>query len=176
MQLKKPLAFVIAASISFVAAGYQWTDSSHTIGLISQRGGKVRHPAHLESGKSRYAQIITATVMPPYHGDARVVLEGSPPVKSEIHMARPIIPLGFRRTPRLEDQTLMDLQPGDRIALWLIMRPAPVENDLTIPQTNKLCGGKYALAMYDTKSGRPILRAPIVIEGKEDTDDNSCCY
>lgn len=176
MRFKKPLVFIFAVAISMAAASHRWPDSGHTIGLISQRGGKVRHPAELQSGKSRYTQIVTATVLPPYHGNARVVLEGSPPVQSEIHLAGPVIDLGLRRTPRLENRILTGLHPKDRIALWLIMRPAPADNLLGTDTDPKMCSGKYALALYDTQSGKPLLRAPIILKGKEDTDDKSCCY
>lgn len=165
MRFKKILVFVMAASVSTAAASYRWSDSGHTIGLVSQKGGRVRHPAELESGKHRYTQIVTATVLPPYHGDARVVLEGAPPLESEIYLAGPIINLKLRRTPVFENHVLKDLRPGDRIALWLVMRPAA--NAGGVPERARMCSGKYTLALYDTQSGRPVLRAPIILKGKE---------
>jgi len=170
MRYKKTLVFVLSAGLSLVAAGYRWGDSGHAIGLISERGGKVRHPTYMAGGKNRYTQIVTATVLSPYRGDARVVLEGSPPMKYEIHSAKPIVDLGFRKITRFQDNTFYDLKPGDRISLWLIMRPISGENKSVDPNY-ETDGEKYALAFYDTMSSKTLLRIPIIFKGKEDMDE-----
>lgn len=160
MRLKKTIIFVLSAGLCLAAAGYRWGDSGHAIGLISRRGGKARHPVHLESGKNRYTQIVTATVLPGYRGKARVVLEGAPPLNCDMHLAVPVVDLGLRRKPRLENKTLVDLRPGDRIALWLVMRPASGASP-----------GKYSLSLYDTASSRQLLRIPIIFKATENTHE-----
>lgn len=162
MRAKKIITFVLSAGLCLMAAGYRWGDSGHVIGLITRQGGKARHPSCLKSGKSRYTQIVTATVLPGYRGNARVVLEGSPTVPWEMHLAVPVVDLGLRRKPRLEEQTLVDLQPGDRIALWLIMHPAAGAS-----------GGKYVLAFYDTASDRSLLRIPIIFTAAESPNEKT---
>ena len=76
MNLKNILLFCAAVLLSLVAAKYRFNDSAHSIGLIKAGGGKARHPVILEPGYQRYTLITTAAVIPPYRGDAEVVLEG----------------------------------------------------------------------------------------------------
>jgi hypothetical protein len=160
MRLKKTITFVLSAGLCLLAAGYRWGDSGHAIGLISRRGGKARHPVHLERGNTRYTQIVTATVLPGYRGNARVVLEGAPPLNCDMHLAVPVVDLGLRRKPRLENQTLVDLRPGDRIALWLVMRPASGASP-----------GEHSVSLYDAESSRLLLRIPIIFKATENTDE-----
>lgn len=120
---KKILFFTIAVCISLLGATYRWADSAHSIGLIKASGGEARHPSTLGSGYPLYTLIATATVIPPYRGDARVVLEGSPELDYKIYSSDPVIDLGLRRQPKLRDNVLYDLQPKDRIALWVVIKP-----------------------------------------------------
>ncbi len=133
---KKILFFAIAVSISLVGATYRWGDSAHSIGLIKQSGGEARHPSTLESGGSLYTLIATATVIPPYRGAARVVLEGSPAIDYTIHSSEPVVDFGLRRQPRFDESknVMYDLRPMDRIALWVVMRP---------PVLDPVCGMAY---------------------------------
>jgi hypothetical protein len=160
MRYKKILTFVLSAGLCLVAAAYRWGDSGHTIGLVSLRGGRVRHPSVLKGGHGRYTQLVTATVLPGYHGNARLALEGSPPLPWEMHLTAPAVDLGLRRKPRLENRTLIDLQPRDRIALWLVMHPLP-----------GMIEGRYVLAFHDSASGRSLLRVPIIFKTAEDKDE-----
>jgi hypothetical protein len=160
MRAIKIITFILSASLCLLASGYRRGDSGHAIGFISRQGGKARHPSFLKSGGNRYTQIVTATVLPGYRGNARMVLEGSPPVPCEMHLAAPVVDLKLRRRPRLEKHTLFDLQPGDRIALWLVMHPAAGTS-----------GGKYFLAFYDTASDRSLLRIPIIFTDTETTNE-----
>ncbi|MBU1052532.1 MAG: hypothetical protein KKC46_01745 [Proteobacteria bacterium] len=170
MRYKKTLVFILSAGLSLFAAVYRWGDSGHAIGLISERGGKARHPSYYTGGKKRYTQIVTAKILPPYHGDARVVLEGSLPMNYELFSAEPIVDMGFRDKPRFQDNIFYDLKPGDRISLWLVMRPVSGKNKLTDPN-HKTVGKKYSLAFYDTGSGNSLLRVPIIFKEKENTDE-----
>ncbi len=204
MKVKNVVFFILALAASFLAATYRWGDSAHAIGLIRASGGEARHPAFFESGESRYALIATATVVPPYRGDARVVLEGKPLIDHRIYLSGPVVDLGLRRNPELRDNVIRGLQPRDRIALWVVMKP---------PAMDPVCGmaagdgflktsyagreyffceeacaqafkenpgkyadndrvrGRYSLALYDTKTNRPVLRVPVMFKGKGEARD-----
>lgn len=122
-MIKRILFFALAVCISLLGATYKWADSAHSIGLIKASGGEARHPSTLESGKSGYTLISTATVIPPYRGDARVVLEGTPAMDYKIFFSGPVIDLGIRRRPQFRDNVLYGLQPKDRLALWVSIKP-----------------------------------------------------
>ncbi len=184
-MVRKILFFSIAVCISLAGATYRWTDSAHSIGIIKASGGMARHPSILESGSSLYTLIATATVIPPYRGDARITLEGGPEMDYTIHSSDPVIDLGIRRHPRLKENVLYDLRPKDRIALWVVMKPPA--HDLAF--TKACCdgikqepakysgrentGGRYTLAFYDTKTNRAVLSVPLIFTGRGETD-NAC--
>ncbi len=127
MRIRSMVTFVLAVLISLAAAAYRWGDSSHAIGLLSAKGGKARHPSFLVSGWDRYTQITTATVLPPYRGDVRVLLEGNPPLDYDLRLSGPVVDLGLRRLPDFRDDILYGVQPGDRLALWVLMRAFPTD-------------------------------------------------
>lgn len=128
---KKIVAFVIAVIVSLAAATHRWNDSAHAIGVIKADGGKARHPVALESGEDSYMLIATATVLPPYRGDVKVVLEGKPAMEYEIHASGPIVDLGVHRWPQFKDNTFTGLKPKDRPAVWVKMKP---------PRVDPVCG------------------------------------
>ncbi len=164
--MRKIIFFVLAVSISLVGATYRWGDSAHSIGLINDNGGKVRHSSSLEAGFGKYVLIATATVIPPYRGDAKVVLEGTPELDHEIHLSAPVIDLGIHKLPKFKDNVLYNLQPKDRIALWLVMKA---------PAAGGSIKGRYTLALYDTKTEKSILRVPLVFKAKEEADNAKEC-
>lgn len=131
MRLKNVAFFVLAVSICLPAAVFRWDDSAHSIGLIKSSGGEARHPVFLGGDWDRCNLICTVTVMPPYRGDAKVVLEGKPALDYEIFCSGPVVELGIRRLPKFRDNTLYGLEPMDRIALWVLMQP---------PQADPVCG------------------------------------
>ena len=92
---KKIIVFAMAVTVSLVAATHRWNDSAHAIGVIKAGGGTARHPVSLESGEESYMLIATATVIPPYRGDVKVVLEGEPAMEYEIHSSGPVLDLGL---------------------------------------------------------------------------------
>ena len=97
---------------------------------------------------------MTATVIPPYRGNARLVLEGLPEQDYEIQFSAPVIDLPLRRRPEFRDGVLHGLQPGDRLALWVVIRPsAPAR-------------GKHDLRFYDTETQRPVLSVPVIFRGE----------
>ena len=123
MRYRKIITLVAAVAISLTAAAYRFGDSAHSIGLVSLKGGKVRHPFVLKGGKKHYSLIGTATVLPPYRGDVRISLEGWPEIDHDIFLSGPVIDLGLHKLPELRDRTLYGLKPRDRIAFWVRIHP-----------------------------------------------------
>jgi YHS domain-containing protein len=201
---KKIIVFCIAVAVSLVAAMHRWNDSAHAIGVIKADGGTARHPVSLEAGEESYMLIATATVLPPYRGDVKVVLEGEPAMEYEIHSSGPIVDLGLYDWPKFKDNTFYNLKPKDRPALWVKMKPPKVDpvcnmavkdSPLIIFSHGKeyrFCSrecvelfeadsrryegrdharGRYTLAFYDTESGAPVLKIPVIIKGKGEKTD-----
>ena len=146
-MMKKSLIFLAAVGISLVAAVHRWDDSGHAIGLIKAKGGAARHPVSLASGNDRYLLIATATVIPPYSGSARVELKGASPIPHAIELARPVVDLGMRRLPRFSEGVLHDLQPRDRVALWVKLHPPKAD-----PVCGMGCEAGYQRVEYQGKS------------------------
>ena len=146
MKGKNFIFFILALALSFLAATHRWGDSAHSIGTIRASGGEVRHPPVLKGGENTYTLIATATVIPPYNGDARVVLEGDPSVPADIYMSAPIVDFGIRRNPVFRDNVLYGLQPLDRIALWVVMKPPVLD-----PVCGMVCEDKALKASFAGK-------------------------
>ena len=149
---KKPITFLVAVVISLAAAHHRWGDSGHAMGIVSASGGSARHPVVLSSGKSRYSQVITATVVPPYRGDAKISFSGPLPVDYDIYHQSPVLDFGLTPAPYFEDDILHELNPGNRLTLWLVVRPA---NERRIT-------GRYELGLDDVASGKRVLTIPIL--------------
>ncbi|MHB8882720.1 MAG: YHS domain-containing protein [Thermodesulfovibrionales bacterium] len=174
-MIRKILFFALAVCISLLGATYRWTDSAHSIGLIKASGGEARHPSTLESGKSGYTLIATATVIPPYQGDARVALEGNPGIDHKIFSSEPVIDLGLRRKARFRDNVLYDLQPKDRIALWVVMNPPILDPVCTMTYRKEFIkehmGGKDYF--FCSEGCRDAFRAePLKYRGRESVRGN----
>lgn len=163
MRLRNIVVFVFAVAVSLFAASHRWGDSAHAIGVISTRGGKVKHPVILESGKGRYVVLVTARVMPPYAGDVRVVLEGKPEVEHEFFVSEPAVDLRLSQRPVFRNGTLHGLRPKDRLALWVIMKPPVNVSQLGPERPDRVAASAtYALCFYDTRTGDSVLRAPVI--------------
>ena len=130
-MVKKIILFLVVLGVSFLAANYRWNDSAHAIGVIKAGGGKARHPVALDAGEDRYMLIVTTRVLPPYHGDVNVTLEGRPAVTWDIYPSGPVIDAGLYQWPAFRDHTFYGLKPGDRLALWVRMVP---------PRVDPVCG------------------------------------
>ena len=75
MTARRKLAFFVGAvALSTLAAWYRWPDSAHAIGVIRAGGGTVRHPVALRGGEEEYVLVATTRVLPPWRGDARIVV------------------------------------------------------------------------------------------------------
>lgn len=155
MKFKSSFFFILTAVISLIAASHRFYDSAHAIGLITVKGGKARHPIVLDAGKTLYTLIITATVIPPYSGDAQIVLEGNPQMAYFIYNSDPVFDIGIYRRPEFRNNTLYELRPTNRIAFWVVMKPDG-ECDKTM-DVNDL-----KLILYDTKTKASVLNIPIL--------------
>jgi len=119
MSVKTLLVFIVSVAIFTLAATYRFHDSAHAMGVIKKGGGMARHPALLDKDRDSYILIATAGVVPPYQGNARVVLEGDPGLTATFHNSEPVLDLGIHRHPEFRNNTYYDLRPRDRIALWV---------------------------------------------------------
>jgi hypothetical protein len=166
-MIKKCIFFSIAILVFSAGATHRWGDSGHALALITANGGKARHPVHLSDTYGIYSIIVTAKVLPPYHGNAKVVLEGAPALPHEIHFSQPVIDLGFKEAPEFRDNTLYGLKPGHRIALWVVIKP---ENSAKYRASQKF-NGMLTLALNDTETGKSILRVPMQFGEEEEKID-----
>jgi len=155
--MKGLLVFILAAALSVAAAWYRHGDSAHAMGMVSVKGGRALHPVHLPCGKDRYTLVVTGTILPPYRGDARVVVEGEPTLHYSVYGSDPIVDLGLRRRPTFNEQTLTDLRPGDRFTVWVVLQPP-----------GSMTARTYSLTFYDTVTDTSVLQIPVFFGGGED--------
>jgi hypothetical protein len=121
-MIRKLLFLGGAVALSLLAARWRWPDSAHAIGIIKAGGGKVRHAVAFPAGPSSYQLVATATVVPPWSGDARLSVEGDPPLRWSAALSRPAVDLGLYDFPRLEGDVIRGLRPRHHIALWVDLR------------------------------------------------------
>jgi hypothetical protein len=145
------VAVAVAVAVSLVAAGFRFGDSAHAIGLLTSQGGRARHPFHLAGGYSRYTLVVTATVLPPYRGDARVRVDGCEPWRWSVYDSEPAMRLPFRRRPEMRDLVYRDLRPRDRLAFWVVLK-----HDSAV-ETGDGC----SVVLADEETGATVLRIPI---------------
>ncbi len=185
MKFSTIALFSLSVVISAVAAHYRFHDSAHAIGMLKIGGGTARHPAVLDKERDSHVLIATAGVVPPFRGNARVVLEGGRGLSATFHNAEPAVNLGLHHRPEFRGDTYYDLRPKDRIALWVrITRndklesissqigasvPAGADALTDCPQHpagSGLPAGKNrsagpALAFYDTATNDRLLGIPL---------------
>ena len=137
MNWKILLIFIASVAFFSLAAKYRFHDSAHSIGMIKKGGGMARHPALLDKDRNSYMLIATAGVMPPYQGNARVVLEGDPSLKAEFYDSVPAVDLGIYRHPEFRENTYYDLRPKDRIALWVKIKRSQAYHQQALGMTGK---------------------------------------
>lgn len=125
--MNKMSVFAAAVALSLLAAPYRLGDSAHAMGMISGDGGTARHPVRLTSGLERYTVIVTATVLPPWSGDLRVVVEGDPQPAFTVWLSEPVVDLGLRRRPVFDHRVIRGVRAGDRLAMWLVLEPTFVD-------------------------------------------------
>jgi len=157
IQMKRILVLLLAAAFFTAAAWYRPGDSAHAMGMVSVDGGRARHPVQLPAGGHRYTLVVTGSILPPYQGDARVAVEGEPPLSFDVYGSDPIVDLGLRRRPYFREQTLTGLRPRDRFTLWLVLRQP----------TGPGLSGRYHITFSDVATGRSVLRIPVLFGGEE---------
>jgi len=132
VRTRRKVAFLVGAvAVSALAAGYRWPDSAHAIGVVRRGGGAARHPVALPGGQESYVVVVTAPVIPPWRGDARLSVEGEPPMAWELEVSRPVVDLGLHRWPVQDRDRIRGLEPRDRLALWVKLAP---------PAADPVCG------------------------------------
>lgn len=201
MKLKSMIFLGLSVAISLIGATTRIHDSAHSIGTLSLNGGKVNHPAILDAGKSRYTIIATGTVLPPYYGDVKVTLEGKSLPVYRIFDSHPAIDLGFYRHPKFDNNTLYDLRPKDKIALWIVMTPKSNTDKTTMkgvvpgetPEQMSCCETpaplfssttaegadtrerkslqRLAIVFSDTRTQKQVLRIPVIFKEKGGNND-----
>ncbi|MHC1697048.1 MAG: hypothetical protein AB9919_03075 [Geobacteraceae bacterium] len=177
--------FGLTVVISALAAHQRFHDSAHAMGMLKIGGGSARHPAVLDKERDSYVLIATASVVPPFRGNARVVLEGGRGLAATFHNAEPAVNFGFHRRPEFRGDTYYDLRPKDRIALWVRIRrhilpesnPGQVGESVAagpdsstdcpqhlttegLPAERRRTAGPV-LAFYDTATNGRLLSIPI---------------
>lgn len=175
MRWKSISALLLAILLSAGAASYQFGDSAHAIGLINKKGGKARHGFLLKPGQDRYTLIATATVLPPVHGDIRVTLQGKPAMDYAIYDSRPPIDLNIHRRPLFSENVLLGVEPRDRLALWVVMRPGDAGEGAAgwLSAPTPLSGNSgihdepLALVFTDQANQQEVLRIPVIFTGRE---------
>ncbi len=147
-----------SVGVATLAAAWRWPDSTHAIGVLRQGGGSARHPVTLTPGPTRYMLVVTAPVIPPWRGDARLAIEGDPLLDFKTELSGPVLDLGLHHLPRLDGRVLRGLRAGDRIALWV---------QIDAPQA-AYHGQQLRLTMRDERTAEPLLTLPVVLGGKGD--------
>ncbi|PLY02052.1 MAG: hypothetical protein C0623_04480 [Desulfuromonas sp.] len=171
-RLKIALICILTAGISLFAASYRFGDSAHAIGMLNMKGGKVRHPFMLKSGRDDYTLIMTGIVLPPVQGDVRVALEGQPAMRYSIYNSEPIVKLDIHRQPGFNGEILNDVRGRDRLALWVVMQPQTEDSllrDEVTGKPGKKSSGEgphgerpLSLNFYADDSGNKLLGIPVV--------------
>lgn len=181
MLTKTCIVAAVSVAVCTLAATHRFIDSAHALGVLKRGGSTTRHPAKLDGREETTTLIVTARVIPPLWGDARVVLEGAPDRSCSLHNAEPALRLPFLHRPTFRDQTYFDLRPNDRIALWVVLKkrdgsaPQPSVTAAPAATVTSCCpqtaaGGAAPasresrgpqLAFYDTRSNERLLTVPI---------------
>ncbi len=167
MRAKTIFIFFTAVAVCSVLAVLRFGDSGHAMGMLSIKGGNVRHAVRLNPGKRQYVLAVTGTVQPPYHGNARVTVEGQPEMDCDIYGPRLVFDLGLRRKPVFHDNILEGLQPKDRFTLWVVMRP----RDTDWEGRREKGALRNTVTLRDTETGKPLLRVPLIYGPEEE----ECC-
>lgn len=165
MTIKTITAFLLAVAVCGTAAVHRFHDSAHAMGTLKRGGSQARHPALLDRDRDSWVLIATAGVIPPFHGNARVALEGDPALSASFHNAQPAVDLGLYHRPEFRTDTYYGLRPGDRIALWVkISGNAGRQGGGQLTERNR--PPATALAFYDTATDARLLTIPIRFIGK----------
>ena len=83
------ITVVATIAICTVAAMYTPPGFGHSVTMVTRDGGISRHPVLLGLNMDKYVILVTGTVIPPYRGGFRIVLEGDPEIEHKIYSSYP---------------------------------------------------------------------------------------
>ncbi|MFZ0280807.1 MAG: hypothetical protein WAL29_04110 [Bacteroidales bacterium] len=146
------ITVVATISICTVAAMYTPPGFGHSVTMVTRDGGISRHPVLLGLNMDRYVILVTGTVIPPYRGGFRIVLEGDPDIEHKIYSSYPpSLYLGMNHFHDFGTDTITNIFPRDKFTLAVFIKPEQKIRDES----------HYTLRFYDLKSNNPVLSVPV---------------
>ena len=146
------ITVVATVSICTLAAMYTPPGFGHSVTMVSGDGGISRHPVLLGLNMERYVILVTGTVIPPYRGGFRIVLEGDPKIEHKIYSSYPpSLYLGMNHFHEFGNDTITNIFPRDKFTLAVCIKP-----EQRIREESD-----YMLRFYDLKSNNPVLSVPV---------------
>lgn len=146
------ITIVATISICTVAAMYTPPEFGHSVTMVTKDGGISRHPVLLGLNNKSYVILVTGTVIPPYRGGFRIVLEGEPKIEHQIYSSYPpSFYLGINHFHDFVNDTITNILPRDKFTLAVCIDPVQkIESE-----------SSYELKFYDLKSDKQVLSVPI---------------
>ncbi len=146
------ITIVATIAICTAAAMYTPPGFGHSVTMVTKDGGISRHPVLLGLNNERYVILVTGTVIPPYRGGFRIVLEGEPKISHKIYSGfPPPFYLGMNHFHGFRNDTVTNIFPRDKFTLAVYIEPEPrIEKE-----------SNYLLKFYDLKSDKQVLSVPI---------------
>jgi len=153
---RKLLTIIITVAVTLaictVAAMYTPPGFGHSVSMLSNEGGMATHPVLLGLNQDNYVILVTGTVIPPYRGGFRIVLEGENKIDYKILSRYPPEPdMGYHHFHQFTNDTVRDILPLEKFALIVSIRPKE-----RISQSSH-----HKLNFYDLESGKPVLSIPV---------------
>jgi hypothetical protein len=161
MQRRKWIRYsltVLTALVIFTPlAVWRAGDLRHVVATANARGGRVRHDVHLEFGRDRYTVLVTGRNRLTETADLQVVVEGEPAIPFSVYSNYPpTIDLGVHDWPHFSDGALKDINPGEKLGLWVVLEPEKIE----LPAGQFLNPIRYTIALKDSQSFS-VLSVPV---------------
>jgi hypothetical protein len=146
------ITVVVTVAICTVAAMYTPPGFGHSVTMVTRDGGISRHPVLLGFDINKYVILVTGTIIPPYRGGFRIVLEGEPEIPHRIYSAfPPPLYLGMNHFHNFINNTVTDISQGDKFTLAVCLEPGQrIKSE-----------SSYELKFYDLKSEKQVLSVPI---------------
>lgn len=141
-------------------------------GVLGKPGSAVAY--HFEPGKGLYLLSFSGELQSDYRGDVKVELAGSPAMDYRLVNLAPLRYFAQSQGKGLREQTLIGLQPGDKLALLVVMTPqlvkaegfeVPIASCCVPPETLSSGSGEQpqplTLSFLRSDNGQPLLRVPV---------------
>jgi len=143
---------VATIAICTIAAMYTPPGFGHSVTMVTRDGGISRHPVLLGLNMEKYVILVTGTVIPPYRGGFRIVLEGDPKIEHKIYSSYPPkLHLGMNHFHDFGNDTITNISPLDKFTLAVSIEP----RQRIKKESN------YELKFYDLKSDNLVLSVPV---------------